>query len=96
MTTLHSLVSWYGQHCQMCSHEPELRSVEPSLGLSSTILWQCDAEHSFIQHILWPVGGSSESEEEDNNGEPEPEKKPAVQTTETAVSNQRTLAGVAV
>lgn len=66
------------------------------LGLSTTVLWQCDAEHSFIQHISWPVGGSSESEEEDNNGEQEPEKETAVQNTATAVSNQRTLAGVVV
>lgn len=79
----------------MCAHEPELRSVEPTLGLSTTVLWQCDAEHSFIQHISWPVGGSSESDE-DNSGEPEPEKKTTVQTTATAVSNQRTLAGVVV
>ncbi|KAB5554008.1 hypothetical protein PHYPO_G00045150 [Pangasianodon hypophthalmus] len=91
-TSLHSLVSWYQQHCQMCSHEPELRSVEPTLGLSTTVVWQCDAEHSFIQHISWPVGGSSESDEEDNSGDPEPKKKTAVQTTATAVSNQRTLA----
>ncbi|XP_060757516.1 zinc finger protein 653 isoform X2 [Neoarius graeffei] len=90
-TSLHSLVSWYQQHLQMCAHEPELRSVEPTLGLSTTVLWQCDAEHSFIQHISWPVGGSSESDE-DNSGEPEPEKKTTVQTTATAVSNQRTLA----
>ncbi|MCJ8739388.1 hypothetical protein PDJAM_G00046600 [Pangasius djambal] len=91
-TSLHSLVSWYQQHCQMCCHEPELRSVEPTLGLSTTVVWQCDAEHSFIQHISWPVGGSSESDEDDNSGEPEPKKKTAVQTTATAVSNQRTLA----
>lgn len=80
----------------MCSHEPELRSMEPLMGLSTTVLWQCDAEHSFIQHISWPLGGSSESDEDDNNDEPEPEKKTAVQTTATAVSNQRTLAGVVV
>ncbi|KAF4092715.1 hypothetical protein AMELA_G00024070 [Ameiurus melas] len=91
-TSLHNLVSWYQQHCQMCSHEPELRSMEPLMGLSTTVLWQCDAEHSFIQHISWPMGGSSESDEDDNNDEPEPEKKTAVQTTATAVSNQRTLA----
>lgn len=95
-TSLHSLVSWYQQHCQMCSHEPELRSVEPTLGLSTTVLWQCDAEHSFIQHISWPVGGSSESDEDDNHDEPEPEKKTAVHTTGAAVSNQRILAGVVV
>ncbi|KAI5097461.1 zinc finger protein 653 [Silurus meridionalis] len=91
-TSLHSLVSWYQQHCQICSLEPELRSVEPTLGVSTTVLWQCDAEHSFIQHISWPVGGSSESDEDDNNGEPEPEKTTAVQTAAKAVSNQRTLA----
>lgn len=91
---MHSLVSWYQQHCQMCSHEPELRSVEPTLGLSTTVVWQCDAEHSFTQHISWPVCGGSETDEDDNNAELEPEKKTAVQTKATAESNQRTLAGV--
>lgn len=95
-TTLQTLMSWYQQHRQMCSHEPELQSVEPTLGLSTTVLWQCDAEHSFMQHISWPVGGSSESDEDDNNVDPEPEEKTAVQITATAASNQRTLAGVAV
>lgn len=93
-TSLHSLVSWYQQHCLICSHEPELRSVEPMLGQSTTVLWQCDAEHSFIQHISWPVGGSIETDEDNNNAESGPENKTAVQTKATAVSNQRTLAGV--
>ncbi|KAM9456695.1 zinc finger protein 653 isoform 2-T2 [Clarias gariepinus] len=90
-TSLHSIVSWYQEHCQMCCHEPELRSVEPMLGLSTTVLWQCDAEHSFTQHISWPVGGSSESDEDDTNRQPEPERT-SFQTAATAVSNQKLLA----
>ncbi|KAL7860316.1 hypothetical protein AOLI_G00166650 [Acnodon oligacanthus] len=79
VTSLHSLVSWYQEHCQTCPHEPELRAVEPTLGLSTSVLWQCDAEHSFVQHISWAAGGASESEDEDDTRE-EPEEKRAVET----------------
>ncbi|KAL7850682.1 hypothetical protein SRHO_G00200310 [Serrasalmus rhombeus] len=83
VTSLHSLVSWYQEHCQTCPHEPELRAVEPTLGLSTSVLWQCDAEHSFVQHISWAAGGASESEDEDDARE-EPEEKRAVETAAAA------------
>lgn len=73
VTSLHSLVSWYQEHCQTCPHEPELRAVEPTLGLSTSVLWQCDAEHSFVQHISWSAGGASESEADDAIEVPEKE-----------------------
>ncbi|KAG9264525.1 zinc finger protein 653 isoform X2 [Astyanax mexicanus] len=90
VTSLHSLVSWYQEHCQTCPHEPELRAVEPTLGLSTSVLWQCEAEHSFIQHISWPAGGASESEEEEEEEEEdeateEPEKNRAAETPTTGV-----------
>uniref|UniRef100_A0A4W4GL41 Zinc finger protein 653 n=1 Tax=Electrophorus electricus TaxID=8005 RepID=A0A4W4GL41_ELEEL len=82
ITSLQSLVSWYQEHCQTCPHEPELRAVEPRLGLSTSVLWQCEAEHSFVQHISWPAGGISESEVDDDAGE-EVEKKRAAKTVAT-------------
>ncbi|KAK1799245.1 hypothetical protein P4O66_007485, partial [Electrophorus voltai] len=84
ITSLQSLVSWYQEHCQTCPHEPELRAVEPRLGLSTSVLWQCEAEHSFVQHISWPAGGISESEVDDDAGE-EVEKKRAAKTVATAI-----------
>ncbi|KAI4881322.1 hypothetical protein NFI96_029931 [Prochilodus magdalenae] len=105
VTSLHSLVSWYQEHCQTCPHEPELRAVEPTLGLSTSVLWQCDAEHSFVQQISWAAGGASESEEEDDFRE-DPEEKSAVVTPTTAggistrasqrVLNQSQLSGVVI
>ncbi|XP_076844740.1 zinc finger protein 653 [Brachyhypopomus gauderio] len=93
ITSLQSLVSWYREHCQTCPHEPELRAVEPRLGLSTSVLWQCDAEHSFVQHISWPAGGVSDSEAEEDAGE---ELECAAETMATAMgistsASQRTL-----
>ncbi|XP_051570114.1 zinc finger protein 653-like isoform X2 [Myxocyprinus asiaticus] len=72
-------MSWYQGHCQSCPHEPELRAVEPTVGLSTSALWQCLAGHSFVQYLPWPAGG--ESEVEDDNNEKDdgvPEKKSAL------------------
>lgn len=40
------------------------------------MLWQCDAAHSFLQHLSWSAGGGSESEaEEEAEGEVESEPR---------------------
>ncbi|KTF79119.1 hypothetical protein cypCar_00025862 [Cyprinus carpio] len=82
-TSLQTVVSWYQGHCQSCQHEPELRAVEPTVGLSTSALWQCVAGHSFVQNLPWPAGGESESDVEDSVMEKDeedrpPEKKAAV------------------
>ncbi|XP_063080196.1 uncharacterized protein znf653 [Engraulis encrasicolus] len=70
VTSLQALVSWYQEHSQTCPHEPQLKALEPVLGLSTSALWQCDAAHSFLQHLSCPAGGVSESEgEEEAEGE---------------------------
>ncbi|XP_051994371.1 zinc finger protein 653 [Xyrauchen texanus] len=80
-TSLQNLMSWYQGHCQSCPHEPELRAVEPTVGLSTSALWQCVSGHSFVQYLPWPAGADSESEVEDDNNEKDdgvPEKKSAL------------------
>ncbi|KAL1278756.1 hypothetical protein QQF64_025429 [Cirrhinus molitorella] len=75
-TSLQTLVSWYQGHCQSCQHEPELRAVEPTVGLSTSALWQCVAGHSFVQNLPWPAGGESESDMDDSVMEKDEEDGP--------------------
>lgn len=75
-TSLQDVVSWYQCHCQSCPHEPELQAVEPTLGLSTSALWQCVAGHSFVQYLPWPAGGESESDVEDSVMEKDEEDRP--------------------
>ncbi len=75
-TSLQTVVSWYQGHCQSCRHEPELRAVEPTVGLSTSALWQCAAGHSFVQKLPWPAGGESESDVEDSVMEKDEEDRP--------------------
>lgn len=88
-TSLQSLFSWYQDHSQRCHHEPELLTVEPSLGLSISVLWQCSTKHSFVQQFSWPAGADSESEEEENyddTAEQETGDEGAVRSTSEAVN----------
>uniref|UniRef100_A0A671TA95 Zinc finger protein 653 n=1 Tax=Sinocyclocheilus anshuiensis TaxID=1608454 RepID=A0A671TA95_9TELE len=73
---LQTVASWYQGHCQSCQHEPELRAVEPTVGLSTSALWQCVAGHSFVQNLPWPAGGESESDVEDSVMEKDEEDRP--------------------
>ncbi len=75
-TSLQTVVSWYQGHCQSCQHEPELRAVEPTVGLSTSALWQCVAGHSFVQNLPCPAGGESESDVEDSVMEKDEEDRP--------------------
>ncbi|KAI2665941.1 Zinc finger protein 653 [Labeo rohita] len=93
-TSLQTVVSWYQGHCQSCQHEPELRAVEPTVGLSTSALWQCVAGHSFVQYLPWPAGGESESDMEDSviekdEEERPPEKKASV--NESIITKRRRL-----
>ncbi|XP_062841098.1 zinc finger protein 653 [Trichomycterus rosablanca] len=85
-TSLQSLLSWYQEHSRMCPHEPELHAVEPSLGLSISVLWQCSTKHSFVQQFSWPAGGDSESEEDDNDSAEQEEDGRADRITAAAVN----------
>ncbi|XP_038840028.1 zinc finger protein 653-like isoform X3 [Salvelinus namaycush] len=58
------MVTWYQDHSQTCPHEPQLRALEPQPGFSTSAIWQCDADHSFVQHLSSPPRGASEPEME--------------------------------
>ncbi|XP_023867854.1 zinc finger protein 653 isoform X2 [Salvelinus sp. IW2-2015] len=64
VSSLCSMVTWYQDHSQTCPHEPQLRALEPQPGFSTSAIWQCDADHSFVQHLSSPPRGASEPEME--------------------------------
>ncbi|XP_064842521.1 zinc finger protein 653-like isoform X1 [Oncorhynchus masou masou] len=64
VSSLCSMVTWYQDHSQTCPHEPQLRALEPQPGFSTSAIWQCDADHSFVQHLSSPPRGVSEPEME--------------------------------
>ncbi|XP_064844060.1 zinc finger protein 653-like [Oncorhynchus masou masou] len=64
VSSLCSMVTWYQDHSQTCPHEPQLRALEPQPGFSTSAIWQCDADHSFVQHLSSPPRGASELEME--------------------------------
>ncbi|KAL2101011.1 hypothetical protein ACEWY4_002772 [Coilia grayii] len=88
VTSLQALVNWYQEHSQTCPHEPQLKALEPVLGLSTSVLWQCDATHSFVQHLSWPAGGGSESEAEEE-AEGESEREPMLEMMSGASTRGR-------
>lgn len=103
-TSLQTVVSWYQGHCQSCQHEPELQVVEPTVGLSTSALWQCVAGHSFVQYLPWPAGGESESDVEDGDMEKDEEDRPpkkspvseSINTKSKKLKNHMQLQGMKV
>ncbi|MGH0166203.1 UNVERIFIED_CONTAM: hypothetical protein FKN15_050157 [Acipenser sinensis] len=79
---LHSLVSWYEEHRLTCPHEPQLRSLEPGLGFSTSALWQCQGGHDFHQHLSSPDREASDSENESHT-DPEETTKDEIEKEET-------------
>uniref|UniRef100_A0A4W5JER0 Zinc finger protein 653 n=1 Tax=Hucho hucho TaxID=62062 RepID=A0A4W5JER0_9TELE len=80
VSSLCSMVTWYQDHSQTCPHEPQLRALEPQPGFSTSAIWQCDADHSFVQHLSFPPRGASEPEMET---ETEEEVDSDIRTEET-------------
>ncbi|KAM6957881.1 zinc finger protein 653 [Aplochiton taeniatus] len=64
VSSLLSLVTWYQEHSQTCPHEPQLYALEPQPGFSTAAIWQCDADHSFVQYLSSPPREASDSETE--------------------------------
>ncbi|XP_035252780.1 zinc finger protein 653 isoform X2 [Anguilla anguilla] len=62
--SLRGLVQWYQEHARSCPHEPQLRALEPPLGIVASAVWRCPAGHSFLQRLCSPAAGASESESE--------------------------------
>lgn len=71
-----------------------MKALEPVLGLSTSVLWQCDGAHSFVQYLSWPDGGGSESEaEEEAEGEIEREPRVEVMSGASTRARRRTRKG---
>ncbi|XP_058862930.1 zinc finger protein 653-like isoform X3 [Acipenser ruthenus] len=80
---LHSLVSWYEEHRLTCPHEPQLRSLEPGLGFSTSALWQCQGGHGFHQHLSSSDREASDSENESHTDPEETTKDVLIQGSAT-------------
>ncbi|XP_045927892.1 zinc finger protein 653 [Micropterus dolomieu] len=65
VSSLQSLVCWYQEHSRSCPHEPQLRALEPQPNFSTTAIWQCDSNHSFVQYLFSPPREASDSEHEE-------------------------------
>ncbi|XP_041673272.1 zinc finger protein 653 [Cheilinus undulatus] len=55
VSSLHSLVCWYQEHSSSCPLEPQLRALDPQHNSSTTAVWQCDSNHSFVQYLSSPT-----------------------------------------
>ncbi|XP_077355342.1 zinc finger protein 653 [Festucalex cinctus] len=64
-SSLQSLVCWYQEHLHSCPHEPQLRALEQQPNFSTAAVWQCDSDHSFVQHLFSPLREASDSEQEE-------------------------------
>ncbi|XP_020506127.2 zinc finger protein 653 isoform X1 [Labrus bergylta] len=70
VSSLQSLVCWYQEHSISCPHEPQLRALEHQHNSSTTAIWQCDSNHSFVQYLFSPPRESGDSEhEQEVNGD---------------------------
>ncbi|XP_056143674.1 zinc finger protein 653 [Lampris incognitus] len=92
VSSLRSLVSWYQEHSRTCSHEPELQAHELQPGFCTAAIWECDANHSFVQYLFSPVREANDSEPEGRlNGEGEGERATRTDTpvTKSTVTRKR-------
>nr|XP_046272600.1 zinc finger protein 653 isoform X2 [Scatophagus argus] len=92
VSSLKSLVCWYQEHSHSCPHEPQLRALEPQLNFSTSAIWQCDSNHSFVQYLFSPPREASDSEHEaEVNGEGDGENaaKADVPVAKGVVSRKR-------
>ncbi|XP_047426979.1 zinc finger protein 653 [Mugil cephalus] len=93
MSGLQSLVLWYQEHSHSCPHEPQLRALEPQPNFSTTAVWKCDSNHSFVQYLFPPLreasGSEQEEEGEDGDGDGEGAGKAHVPASKSIVGRKR-------
>ncbi|XP_030591385.1 zinc finger protein 653 [Archocentrus centrarchus] len=92
VSSLQSLVCWYQEHSRSCPHEPQLRALESQSNFSTSAIWQCEANHSFVQYLFSPLGEASDSEHEEGvNGDSDGERavKTDVPVAKTIVNRKR-------
>ncbi|KAM6100920.1 zinc finger protein 653 [Pterocles gutturalis] len=59
---LRHAVIWYEDHRQRCPYEPRLAELDPSVGLYTTAVWQCERGHRYFQDLHSPLRPLSESD----------------------------------
>ncbi|OWK49936.1 Zinc finger protein 653, partial [Lonchura striata] len=58
---LRHAVIWYEDHRQRCPYEPRLAELDPSVGLYTTAVWQCERGHRYFQDLHSPLRPPSDS-----------------------------------
>ncbi|XP_024412853.2 zinc finger protein 653 isoform X1 [Desmodus rotundus] len=68
---LKNVVIWYEDHKHRCPYEPHLAELDPTFGLYTTAVWQCEAGHRYFQDLhspLKPLSDSDPDSEKVDNG----------------------------
>lgn len=59
---LKNAVIWYEDHQHRCPYEPHLAELDPTFGLYTTAVWQCEAGHRYFQDLHSPLKPLSDSD----------------------------------
>ncbi|EQB78329.1 zinc finger protein 653 isoform 2 [Camelus ferus] len=86
---LKNVVIWYEDHKHRCPYEPHLAELDPTFGLYTTAVWQCEAGHRYFQDLHSPLKPLSDSD-------PESDKAQASVSDPTATHSALVLNGLAV
>lgn len=65
---LRHAVIWYEDHRQRCPYEPRLAELDPSVGLYTTAVWQCERGHRYFQDLHSPLRPLSDSDGDSDAG----------------------------
>ncbi|XP_075581231.1 zinc finger protein 653 [Pelecanus crispus] len=65
---LRHAVIWYEDHRQRCPYEPRLAELDPSVGLYTTAVWQCERGHRYFQDLRSPLRPLSDSDGDSDDG----------------------------
>ncbi|NXV85060.1 ZN653 protein, partial [Calonectris borealis] len=65
---LRHAVIWYEDHRQRCPYEPRLAELDPSVGLYTTAVWQCERGHRYFQDLHSPLRPLSDSDGDSDDG----------------------------
>lgn len=68
MNCLKNVVIWYEDHRHRCPYEPRLAELDPTFGLYTTAVWQCEAGHRYFQDLHSPLKPLSDSEPDSDRG----------------------------
>lgn len=68
MNCLKNVVIWYEDHKHRCPYEPHLAELDPTFGLYTTAVWQCEAGHRYFQDLHSPLKPLSDSEPDSDRG----------------------------